>query len=217
MNPSDLVLSIYPNSRGFGYVLFEGPLSPFDWGVKEIRGSAKNRQILRFLENLIDRHAPAVLVLEDWTDDAHQRIDRIVLLYEAIAALAKRKLVQIVRYPMRKIREHFAYRNALTKYEIALHIAKIIPAFSYQIPPERMIWRSEDARQGLYDAAAFGLAYYGAAIPGSHPERWCSRLARELFPKCSESIPRYRENVRGAANAIVLSLETVPDHKAGLA
>ena len=159
--PSDLVLSLYPNSRGFGYVLFEGPLSPFDWGVKEIRGAAKNRRILKFIETLLDRYTPVVLVLEDWTDEAFARIDRINELYHAIAALAKKKLITIVRYSMTKIREHFAYRNALTKYEIALYIAKIIPSFSYQIPPKPTIWRSEDARQGLYDAAAVGLAYFG--------------------------------------------------------
>jgi hypothetical protein len=101
-------------------------------------------------------------VLEDWTDDAFQRIDRINDLYLAIVALAKKKLVTVVRYPMTKIREHFAYREAFTKYEIALHIAKIIPAFSYQVPPKPTIWRSEDARQGLYDAAAIGLAYFGS-------------------------------------------------------
>lgn len=143
-------------------MLFEGPLSPFDWGVKEIRGVAKNRRILRFIESLLEKYGPVVLVLEDWTDDAFQRIDRIVELYEAIVALAKRKMIQVVRYPMRKIREHFAYRNATTKYEIALQIAKIIPAFSYQIPPRPVIWRSENARQGLYDAAAVGLTYYGS-------------------------------------------------------
>lgn len=158
--PSELVLSLYPNSRGFGYVLCEGPLSPFDWGVKEIRGPAKNRRILKIIESLLDRYRPVVLVLEDWTDDAFQRIDRIVDLYVSILALAKRMAIQVVRIPMKRIREYFAYRNALTKYEIALHIAKVIPAFSYQIPPKPTIWRSEDARQGLYDAAAVGLAYF---------------------------------------------------------
>ena len=161
--PTDLVLSVYPNSRGFGYVLFEGPLSPFEWGVKEIRGAAKNRRILKFIESLLTRYRPVVLVLEDWTDETYQRIDRINELYVAIVALAKKKLVTVVRYPMRKIREYFAYRNATTKYEIALHIAKIIPAFSYQVPPKPTIWRSEDARQGLYDAAAVGLCFYGCS------------------------------------------------------
>jgi hypothetical protein len=171
MPPSDLVLSLYPNSRGFGYVLFEGALSPFDWGVKDIRGQAKNRRILHFIDTLLVRYAPVVLVLEDWTDAAVERIGRINDLYQSIVALAKKRLIRVVLFPMRKIREFFAYRNALTKYEIALHIAKIIPAFSYQVPPERKIWRSEDARQGLYDAAGIMLAYFQPASPETTPCR----------------------------------------------
>ena len=67
--PSDLVLSLYPSTRGFGYVLFEGPLSPFDWGVKEIRGAAKNRRILKFLESLLDRYKPGLYysMVKRWT------------------------------------------------------------------------------------------------------------------------------------------------------
>jgi len=169
LTPSDLVLSFYPSSRGFGFVLFEGPLSPFDWGVKEIRGPAKNRRILKHLERLIDRYAPIVLVLEDWTDEAFQRIDRIVELYKSVLALAKRKLIPVVRIAMTRVREFFAYRNALTKYEIALHIAKIIPAFSYQVPPKRKTWMSEDARQGLYDAAMLGLVYFARSMGPRDP------------------------------------------------
>jgi hypothetical protein len=33
-----LVLAIYLNTRGFGFVLFEGHLSPFDWGNRLERG-----------------------------------------------------------------------------------------------------------------------------------------------------------------------------------
>src|SRR5450432_1110765 len=29
----ELVLALYPNTRGFAFVLFQGHLSPFDWGV----------------------------------------------------------------------------------------------------------------------------------------------------------------------------------------
>lgn len=162
MLPNDLVLSLFPNSRGIGYVLFEGPLSPFDWGVKEVRGPAKNRRLLAFLDELIDRTSPVILVLKDWTDDALKRMDRVAKLFESILLLAKRKLLKVVRYALKTIHKYFAYRNAFTKYEIALYIAKIIPAFSYQIPRKRKAWLNESARQGLYDAAALGLVFFGS-------------------------------------------------------
>lgn len=169
MFASDLVLSFYPSSLGFGYVLFEGALTPFDCGVQDIRGPAKHRRILAFLEKLIDRYSPVVLVLEDWTDGACQRVSRIVDLYESILELAKHKLLKVVRYSMRTIREHFAYRNAISKHDIALHIAKLIPAFAYQVPLERKAWTSESARQTLYDAAAVGLAFFGIQRSDQEP------------------------------------------------
>ena len=42
----NFVLSIYPTSRGFGFVLFESSESPFDWGVKEIREKHTNKRTI---------------------------------------------------------------------------------------------------------------------------------------------------------------------------
>lgn len=157
-----LVLSVAPMSRGFGFVLFESALAPFDWGVREVRGALKNRRILRFVEAMIDRYAPIVLVLEDWTDDAYKKSARIVALYKALAALARKKCVQLICLSKHRVRRYFASVVPTNKYAIALAIAKAIPAFSYQIPPVRKIWMSEDLRQSLYDAAALGLTCYAA-------------------------------------------------------
>ena len=163
MSPTDLVLSLYPSVKGCGYVFFEDALSPFDWGIAHAVGKAKSRRILLSIEKLIARYQPVVIVLEDWLDIVYERSERIVALYEAIVALAKQKLIAVVTIPMRKVREYFAYRNAIMKYDIALHIAKIIPAFSYQLPPIRKAWNAASRRQALYDAAAVGLAYYSFA------------------------------------------------------
>jgi hypothetical protein len=161
LTPEHLVLTIYPNARGFGYVLFEGPLSPFDWGVKELRGTGKNGRIIRWLENVLESYAPSVLVLEDWKEESCGRIQRVDELYEQITAVAKKRATKVVRYSMTKVRQYFANADAFTKHDIAVAIAKIVPALSYQIPPVRKIWMAADARQGLYDAAALGLAYFG--------------------------------------------------------
>ena len=32
-----LVMGLFPNARGFAFVVFEGPLSPVDWGISEMQ------------------------------------------------------------------------------------------------------------------------------------------------------------------------------------
>jgi len=65
VQPQNLVLSIYPFSRGFAFVFFEGPESLFDWGVKEIKEKHKNPRTLDEIKKLIDQYRPEVLVIED--------------------------------------------------------------------------------------------------------------------------------------------------------
>lgn len=141
-------------------MLFESALAPFDWGVREVRAKEKHRQVIAFVTRVIDRYAPIVLVLEDWADGACRRSVRTLTLYAALADLARRKSVKLVCIPKERVKEYFASVAPPTKYEIALAIAKLIPAFSYQVPPVRKIWMSEDPRHGLYDAAALGLVYF---------------------------------------------------------
>ena len=162
--PDALVLAFYPMTRGFAYVLFEGPLSPYDWGVKEVRGKNKNGRIIKSLQSIIERCLPKLLVLEDWTDDSCHRAPRIKQLYEEIEKLAEQHALPIARYSTLEIKHAFANVIPCTKYEIALHVAKHIPAFSFQVPPVRKIWMSEDPRQALYDAAALGVVAYHKGV-----------------------------------------------------
>jgi len=52
----------------------------------------------------------------------------------------------------------FADRRSL-----ALVIAQHIPAFERYLPPPRKPWMSEDARMGLFDAAALALTFFQSA------------------------------------------------------
>ncbi len=75
--PQNLVLAVYPFSRGFAFVFFEGPDSPFEWGVKDIRGKHRNRKTLEAVKKLIDRYRPEILVIEDTSDSGPRRTSRI--------------------------------------------------------------------------------------------------------------------------------------------
>jgi len=169
-HPQTLVLSIYPFSRGFAFVLFEGPENPFDWGVKEIKGEHKNTITLDEIKKLIDRYRPEALVVEDTISKDSRRTSRIRRLYRLLSHVAQAEYVDLHRCSKTEVKKCFALVGASTKYEIAQAIAIQIPAFAHRIPRYRKPWMSEDSRQSLFDAAALGLAYYARGIPSPYSD-----------------------------------------------
>jgi hypothetical protein len=163
-HPQNLVLAVYPSSRGFAFVFFEGATSPFEWGVKEIKAKHKNSRTLEEIKKLIDRYRPEVIVIEDTTDSGSRRTSRIRKLYRMLSHLAIAEYIDLHRYSRREINACFASVGARTKHEIARAIAAQVPAFAHRIPPFRKPWMSEDPRQSLFDAAALGLTYFARDI-----------------------------------------------------
>jgi len=167
-DPQDLVLSIYPFSRGFAFVLFEGPESPFDWGVKEIKEKHKNTKTLDEIKKLIDRYRPEALVIEDTAGRGARRHRRIQKLYRMLAHFAAAEYVDLHCCSRVEVKACFASVGATTKYEIAKAVATQIPAFAHRIPRLRRAWMSEDPRQSLFDAAALGITYFARRIPSPY-------------------------------------------------
>lgn len=159
----NFVAAIYLNSRGFAFVVFEGELAPVDWGVVEARGSAKREKILARVKQLLLRCKPHVLVLQKMLSTDVHRPERIRSLNEAIAEEAQRNNMPVVFFSRDEIRRNFGYLGCVTKEAIASAIAKHIPAFIRYLPRSRKPWESEDARMGIFDAAALALTFYHAA------------------------------------------------------
>jgi hypothetical protein len=158
-----VVLSVYLNTRGFAFVLFEGSLSPFDWGVKEVRGRGKHRRSLINIEALFGRYQPDILVLQDTSPSGTIRAPRIDHLNAAIATLAEAGGMPVYTYSREVVLNAFGYLGAANKQSIAEAIAKHLPVFERYVPPPRKPWMSEDARMGLFDAAALGLVFFQRA------------------------------------------------------
>jgi hypothetical protein len=154
------ILAVSASPRGFAFVVFSGPDQPFDWGVREIRGNQKNARCLLAIKKLLRRSRPEALVIEE-TRGASRRGPRIRALYGKITEVAAREQTRVVRYTKDQVRAAFAAEHAKTRPDIAQAVAKRIPAFAPKLPPLRKIWMSEDPRQSLFDAAAFGVVFYG--------------------------------------------------------
>jgi hypothetical protein len=159
-NMPQLVLSLYPSSRGYAFMFFEGPHDPFDWGVKEIRKSRKNEATLKEIHALVGSCRPDRILIEDYAEPGSRRALRIKRLYQMIVDLAKKEGIEVSRVSHDAILACFAPEGAKTKREIALAVAQQIPALEHRMPRPRQIWMSEDPRQSLFDAAALGMAFY---------------------------------------------------------
>lgn len=160
---SPFVLALSPSPRGFAFVLFEGPTTPFDWGIKELRGKDKNARTLVAMRKLIAEYHPKAVVIEAVDARNSRRGPRIRELLASVEVFATEEGLSVFRYGRRDIRKAFANDGVRTRPEIAKAIARKIPALAPRLPPLRKLWMSEDPRQSLFDAASLGTVFFARA------------------------------------------------------
>jgi hypothetical protein len=156
----DVVLSIYPQTRGFAFAAFEGCLAPVDWGVHYARGEDKNSRCLKRIAAIFTLHTPEVLVLQDMSERGTRRAPRIRKLNYCIVKLAETHGLLVHFYSRVQVIECFAERGVRTKQGIAATIAKHVPALNLYVPPARKPWMNEHAHMGIFDAAALAWTFF---------------------------------------------------------
>ena len=155
-----VTLAIYFSTRGLSFVLFEGTLSPYDWGMFEVCGPRRGAKCQRKIIQLIDRYKIDVLVLQNTGPDGTRRASWVTSLNAAVEAATLEHSVLVFKYSRADVYATFASAGFSNKQALAEVIAKHIPAFERHVPPPRKPWKSEDARMGLFDAAALALVFF---------------------------------------------------------
>jgi hypothetical protein len=163
----NLVMAVFPNARGFAYVVFEGPFSPVDWGMSDVSGLYKNQRAIRLIAAALHRLSPDALILRGLGDVPLSRNRRLQSLNEAIESLAETHGITSFKFTRGQIQRSFRFLGSPTRYAIVLAIAKRIPLFEQFVPPIRKIWKNEDRRMGLFDAAALALTFYARTNKGA--------------------------------------------------
>ena len=115
------------------------------------------------VRRLLDWYQPDVVVIQDTSPHGTHRTQRVTRLNAAIAQLSLDRRIPIFRYSRLHVLEIFSAYAVPNKQALAEIIAKYIPAFERYVPPPRKPWMSEDARMGLFDAAALGLVFFQKA------------------------------------------------------
>lgn len=156
---NERVLAIDPMSRGFAWVVLEGPDRPLDWSTADVR-EEKTKETLRRVAELLETYEPDVVVLEDPRGFGSRRRARVARLLDSIRNLVQSSGVRVWTCPMATVKAVFSQWEAGTKEEIADEVACRYPALALRRPPLRKIWMPEDPRINLFDAAAFALTYF---------------------------------------------------------
>jgi Holliday junction resolvasome RuvABC endonuclease subunit len=155
------ILAIAPCVQGIGFIVFNGPHMPIDWGVKWTRDE-KNKKGVAKIAELIDRYQPGMVVFEDPHGEGSRRAQRIQDLLDEIASMVRRRKIAIARYSRAQVRCHFTGDSIATKYRIAKAIAQYLPDLAPRLPAERKIWLPEHANMSIFDAASLALTHFSA-------------------------------------------------------
>lgn len=158
--PRELVLGIATSTHGIAFACFEGPLSPIDWGIKDVRGGNKNVQALAMVQKITEQLRPDVLILEEDAAPQAEHLARQRRLRRLVASYAASQAIEVVRYARPDVLATFSPSGATKRYEVAQLIASQVPAFSFRLPPKRKLWMTADRRMPLFDAAALAITYF---------------------------------------------------------
>jgi hypothetical protein len=158
-------LAIYPTTTGVSWMLFDGPLSPVDWGgsslAKRTKGAkAKNERLLGEVAKLLSLHRPHTLVLEDFESPASRREERIRSLCRSLISLAAVEGIAVHMLTRKQVVACFASSNATTRHEVAKVVVSYVSEIGRLLPSKRKAWEPEKHIMGLFNATALLIAHY---------------------------------------------------------
>ncbi len=155
---NEIVLSIYPNTRGFGYMCVETPRTLVRYGVVTSR-PVSNDELLTRIQMFITELQPSVVVLRDCSDPSAKLANRSKQLVENIKTGLNDAGRTVELYTRKQIRDVFEILGASTKQEIAVKIAEEFPELKPHIPRFRNPWMDEGYTMGIFDAMALLITH----------------------------------------------------------
>ena len=154
-----LVFAFQPSGQGFGWVAFEGPFSPFDWGFVLVEKD-KNEKCLQRLDKLLMKLTPEVFVIELADHHLSTRSERVETLCQAAVQLAADRGTSVEIYTKADIRLAFGEVGARTRQQIANAVCRHVEAFRHLLPRPRRPWEKEGRRMPIFSAAALVFTHY---------------------------------------------------------
>src|SRR5882762_1038456 len=124
------VLSLDLRARRFGYVVFEGPHTLLDWGIRTHADG--ERSLLEYrLNSLLSMFAPSIILVRK-TKESH-RIGQSMIRHglRAVKAFAKRVMLVVRVIDGSSLRTFFSQDDNVNKHDIARMVAVQFPELSW--------------------------------------------------------------------------------------
>lgn len=157
-NKLPIILSLYPNTRGFGYICLENPQKLIDWGMMNCR-PLSNGKILKQVAAMLDYFNPELLVMQDPDNRYARQNSRVSELIETIKDRAEEKSIKVFTYTREQVRSVFSSFGATTKHEIASKLLQWFPELMPRAPKARKLWMNEDYNMGIFDALSLAITH----------------------------------------------------------
>jgi hypothetical protein len=153
------IFALDPNSKGFGYAVFELPFRLVEWGLSRTTGEKLTGALMRF-EKLLTRFRPDAVVFEDVTAPGSRRRPRIRALIEALMKRARDLGIAVHTVARLAVVKCFSSADeSATKYSIAKRLAQHFPDLAAKLPGPRKIYESEADRMAVFDALALAVTF----------------------------------------------------------
>ena len=158
-------LAIFPSKDGFGWIVFDGPLSPVGWDVctqAKMPGTPqeKNGRCMKRIEKFVSEFRPAAIVLEAFEGPGTRRNKRIKQLCHSVASLAAMNRTPLRIISRAQIKSCFESTQPKTRYAIAATVASYLKEIRHRLPDKRRAWETEDTSMALFNATALLFVHY---------------------------------------------------------
>ncbi len=155
----ETILAVYPNAKGYAYVLMQGPTVVLEKKMVSI-SPVDNTRIIKDISDLLKAYTPDAFILEETNCKFARKGARGKQLLRSLNLSAKYLGYPVHSYSREDIRFVFEHWRATSKYEIAEVIAKNIKSFEMLLYPKPKYPDSQKYLTALFDAVSLGITHY---------------------------------------------------------
>ena len=158
-----MIVAIYPNQRGMGYVICEHPNEILNYGIGKFKVLSPTNYVKRLVK-FIKAYCPDVVILKGYTNTSNSIGKRVKTVIDSLETEALKHDLKVFRYSRGDVMEVFSKFGEAHKYGISRTLARWYPDLRRFLAPMRTILTPEHYHMGVFDA--FALMYTHCALTG---------------------------------------------------